>query len=155
MDMRESFSRLKKKLKHPGSKHKSGRTGANSRENRESPPTSPSLPVPHVVAGGSHSRGEDGANACGRHISSTARPPLPGVPGPVVAGGSEGNEGGGDGGVDGVEISQRHLHPYSDVKVMVGSDPGWEGNGSYEGNVGRVHPSPPTSSIQLSEKSST
>jgi len=153
MDIRESFSRLKKKLKHPGSKHKPDRTMANSRGEREDFPASASLPVPHVVVGGGHSRGEDGANAGERWTSSTDRPPLPDVPAPVLAGGCEGNEGGEDGSVDGVEVSQRHPRPHSDVKVVVGTGPGLKGNGSYGENVGQVHHPPSNPSIQLSGSS--
>jgi len=150
MDIRGPFSRLKKKLRHPGSKPKPGRTGLDSGGEREDLAASPSV----LLADGGHNRGEDGANADGRQISSTDRPLSPDVPGPALAGRSEGNQGGGDGGIDGVEVSQRHSHPHSDVKVVVGSGPSCEGTGSYRGNAKGVIPSPSTPSIQLSGKSS-
>ena len=155
MDIRGSFSRLKKKLKHSEIKHKPDRTEANSREEREDPPTSPSPPVLHVVVGGGHRRGEDGVNTDGGQISSTDRPLLPDVPGPALAGRIKDTERGGDGGVDGVEVSQRPSHPHSDIKVVVGSRLGWGRNESCGENVGRVHPSPSTPLILLSGKSGT
>lgn len=150
MDMRGPFSRLKKKLKHSGSKHKSDRmAGTDFGKEREDPATSPS-----IVAGGGHNRVDRAKD--GWRISSTNEPPSPSdVPGPALAGRSEGNQGGGDGGIDGVEASQRDSHPHSDVKVVAGSGPGLEGSESYRENVGRVHPSPSTTSIQLSGKPGT
>jgi hypothetical protein len=76
MDMRESFSRLKKKLKHPltKSKHKPDRTGADASGERVD--ASGSLPQlePHVAAGGGRDQEGSGANAIGEQLFSTDPP---------------------------------------------------------------------------------
>ena len=71
MDIQESFSGLKKKLKHPltRTKHKLARTEADA--GGESVDATGSLPQPgpHVIAGG--------ADAVQRRLLSTDRPPQP------------------------------------------------------------------------------
>jgi len=148
MDVRESFSRLKKKLKRPGSKlTEPDRTGADSGGERADPASSLSRPVPYVVADGSHNR-EEGSNADGCQIRSTDGPTLPDVPDPVPICRSENDRAEGQGlGVAEEEASRIHLGPHSDIRVVVGSLPGREGNGADGGEVGRVHSSPSTPSI--------
>ena len=57
MDVRESFSRLKKKVKHrlTGSKHKSGKTGGDTCGERVDATGSLLRPEHRVVTGGGHS----------------------------------------------------------------------------------------------------
>jgi len=110
INMRKSFSRLKKKLKHSGGKRTPDSTGADDGEERIDPEGLLLRPVPHVVTGSGCDREEDGANTDGRHTCSADRPSPPGVPELVPAGGSgcdQGERGGG-------------------VGVMVGSGPGQE-----------------------------
>ena len=60
MDVREPFSRLKKKIKHrlTGSKHKSDRTEADAGEERADATGSLPRPESHVVTGSGHSDAE-------------------------------------------------------------------------------------------------
>jgi len=123
MVIREFLSGLKKKFKNRGSKHKPDRTGADSGAESVDSAGSLSRPVPHVVAGSSHNRGDDGTNADGWRVRS-ARTLIPGVPGLVPAPGSDNNqEGIGEG-----EADQRYRL-------------GQEKNGVDEGKVGQVCPS--------------
>jgi len=146
MDIRESFSRLKKKLKYPGSKHKLDRTGADSGGETADPANPLPRPVSHVVAGDNHHQ-EDGVDAARRHIHSTGAPPPPDVLQPLSACGNVNNRGGGEGpGVDGGEAGQRSLQPHSDIGVVMGSGPGQGGNRT-DGEKGeQAYPSPSTPS---------
>ena len=133
MDIRESFSRLKKKLNYPlsGRKSKPGRTGADAGGERVDPTGSVSQPLHRVVAGGGHGREEDEADAGGRQ-DSTDRPLQPGEPESVQALGSENDQEEEEPDIDGKELSQR----------LVGSGLGREENDPSEENVERVYPSP-------------
>ena len=76
MDMRESFSRLKKKLKHPltRGKHKPDRTGTDAGGERVNATGSLPRPGPHIVVGGGDDREGSGANAVGGQFFSTDQP---------------------------------------------------------------------------------
>lgn len=125
MDIRNSFSRLKKKLKHPltGSGRKSGRTLAD-------------------VGGGNET------NTGGHQVNSTDRPVEP--ESEPAHGTDEVQEGGvanSDGGVD-----QRYSYLRSDVVVTVGSERGREGGvGDGEKTKQEVYLSPSAPSISTSE----
>jgi len=148
MDIRGSFSRLKKKLKQPGSKRKPDRTGAGSGGEGSDPAGSlSSLAVPHLVVDSGHNREDKGSNTDGRQIRSAGRLPAPGVPEPVPARRSNNGQGGIEGGIDEGEAGQRHPHPHSDSKLAVGCRPGHKGNEADGERVGRVCPSPSTPSI--------
>jgi hypothetical protein len=60
MDVREPFSRLKKKIKHrlTGSKHKSDRTEADARGGKADATGSLPRPESHVVTGSGHTDAE-------------------------------------------------------------------------------------------------
>ena len=66
-DMRDSFSKLKKKIKHKltGRKRKQDRTEDSARESVDST-GSPPRQEPRVVTGGGHGQGGNGTNAGGR-----------------------------------------------------------------------------------------
>ena len=72
-DIRDSFSRMKKKIKHKltGSKRKPDRTGADARGGGTDSTGSLSRPEPRVVTGGVHDQGGNGANTDGRQAYST------------------------------------------------------------------------------------
>ena len=124
MDILESFSKLKKKFKHQGSKRKPERIGTDSGGENVDPADSLSRPVSHVEAGNGHDREDNGADADGWQIHLTDRPLQPDVPEPRPAGGSNDVREG----VDGVEMSQRYSHLYSEPEVAVGSGPSQEGS---------------------------
>ena len=151
MDVRKSFSRLKKKLEHPWSKRKPDRTGTDSGGESLDPAGSLSRPASYAVAGDDHSR-EDGVDADGQQICPTDKPLPLGVPDPApVHGGDDDQEGGGtEGGVDGWGESLRHSRPDSDIGVVAGGGPSREGNGADGEKVGQVHPSQSTPSIPRS-----
>jgi hypothetical protein len=65
---------------------------------------------------------------------------------------SENDREGGEADVDGKEVSERDLHPYLDVEIVVESGPGREGNDANGQKVERVYPSPSTPSIPHSGK---
>jgi len=117
-DIRDSFSRLKKKIKHEltGSKHKPDRIGPDAPGERAKPT----------------------GKADGRRDRSTNQAPqLEYVP----AGGSDNDQRKEEVDVRGTEVSQRspHLSPDADVAVTVGS--------RHSGEVERICPSSSTPSI--------
>jgi len=146
MDLRGSFSRLKKKIKHPESKRKPDRTGVDSDGERLDPAGSLSQPVP-VIVGAGHGQGEKGANVDGRQVRSAVQLPQQDESRLIPAGGNETERGGGEASVDG-----RYSHPRPEVEVAVGSGPGWEGGGASGEKVGHVYPSPPIPSITHGRK---
>ena len=141
MDIRESFSRLKKKFKRPGSKRKPNRTGTDSDGGRDNPVGSLSRPVSHIVAGGGHNREDNESDADVRQIGLTNQPPIPSVQGSVSAPGGD-NGRGGEGGVDGQEVNQRYSHLHPDIEVVAGNGSGQNGNGATGEKVGQIDPSP-------------
>ena len=114
MDIRGPFSRLKKKVKHLGNKHKPGRTRPDVDGEIVDPANSSPRPAPHVTMGDGEG---DGQQAC-----LTDQPSQPDEPEPVPLGESENNQGG-EGGVDGREGGQRYAHLHSDVGVMMRTGP--------------------------------
>ena len=135
MEFRDSFSKLKKKVKHrlTGNKSKPNKTEADVGE--ESVDSAGSRPGsgPHVVAGG----GQD---------LSTIRLPQPGEPGFTPARGSVNDQARGAG-VDGREVEQTRSHLHSvDVEVAEGSGPA-KGNDIDGKVVEQVDLSPSTTPI--------
>ena len=129
MGMRDSLSRLKKKVKHLGSKRKLHRPGADVDEESVDSGNSLQRTDPHHVIAGD---GEgDGADADGGQACSADQPPLPGEPEPAPASGSEDDQGG-EAGVDGREVGQVNPHQHPDVEVVVGSGPAREGDNTDE-----------------------
>ena len=124
MDIRDSLSRLKKKVKHRLSwtKQKPDTTDPNSGGERTDETDSLSRPVSRIVASGGHNRETDETNTDEQEIRSTGGPPQV-VSVPMSVGGSENRQGGGEGGIDGEEPDQGHLHPRSHSRVTVGSGP--------------------------------
>ena len=123
MNLGDSFSRLKKKVKHQlaGRKHKPG--GNEVDADREIVDSASSLPrpEPHIVAGDGEG---SGAGADGWQAGSAGPSPQPDEPGPVPAGASENDQGERGVDVEGREDSQSYPHPRLDVGVAMGSGPG-------------------------------
>ena len=90
MEFRDSFSKLKKKVKHrlTGRKHKSDNTGADVGGSRLDPTGSRLSPESHVVASGGHDQEGNEANTDGGQDCPTTRLPQPDEPGSVQAHGS-------------------------------------------------------------------
>ena len=125
MGVRDSVSRLTKKVRRLGSKHKPGRAGADS-DGGSVDPVDPLLrPEPQVVAGDG---GGNISEAGGRQAYSTDQPLQPNEPELVPAGRSEDGQGEREAGIDEGGVGQRHSHIHSDVEVGVGSGPGREGS---------------------------
>ena len=152
MDIRESFSRLKKKFKRAGRKRKPEGTGTDSGGESVNPAGLLSRPVSHIVAGSSRSRDDNGSDADVRREYSIGRLPTPSMQESVSARGGDDCQGGKEGGVDGWEESQRHSHLHSDIEVAVGSESGQGGNGVNGENIRQVDLSPSTPSIMYSGK---
>ena len=128
MDIRGSFSRLKKKVKRFGSKRKP-RPDIDGESIDPGDP--PSRPEPHAVAGGGGGDGADtvaGTDASGWQTCSTGQPPQPDEPEPVPANGSKNDQGVQEAGLDATGVSQRDSHLPSNVEVVVGSGPGRGGD---------------------------
>jgi len=137
-NIRKSFSRMKKDLKHrlKGKEREPDRTGANVAEERVDSSDLLSRPEYRVAAGGHD--GEGGRiSTDARQLRSRARSPQPE---PALAGGSDDDGKRREEEIGGKEVSQRHLPLDSNAEFVVNSGPSHE--------VGQVHPSPPTPSIQ-------
>ena len=121
MGVRDSFSRLKKKVRSKllGKQRKLDNTGGDTDGEGVEPASSLPPPVTYAVAGGSHDQGEVELNAEGSWVGSGDRPTQPDTPVPVP---NEQEEGVAD--VDGREVSQRCSHPYADIEVVAGRGPG-------------------------------
>jgi len=140
-DIRDSFSRLKKDLKHrlKGRKNKPDMAGTNTAG--ESVDSSGSLlrPDSRVVAGGHDGEGS-GTNAAEQQARSRDRYPQPAEPGPT--GGSDDDRQRREADVDGKEVNQGHSRP--DLDVETGAVGGEEPDQTY--------PSPPIPSIPPTRK---
>jgi len=81
MEFRDSFSKLKKKVKHrlKGSKPKPAQTGVDVGGSKVDPMGSLPGAVPHVVAGGGHDQEGSGTNVDGGQVLSTIRLARPDV----------------------------------------------------------------------------
>jgi len=142
MDMREAFSRLRKKIPRSGSKRKPDRTGADTSGERADAMGSPPPSDHHLVVGGGQGRR---ASTDGWLAHLMDRPQQTNYPEPVPARVSETDRGGREAGVDGGEISQRH-------RVGPGSRPSRDGKDVDTEGVGRVYLSPSTPSDPHSGK---
>jgi hypothetical protein len=149
MEFRDSFSRLKKKVKYriTGRKPEPNKSGADVGGERVDSAGSRSGSVPHVVAGGSHDQEGEGSSEDGGRVLSTIRLPQPGEPGPVPEHGSVNDDERRGADVDGGEIEQTHsrLH-LADAEVVEGSGPA-EGKDVDGEKVEPVYPTPSTTSI--------
>jgi len=125
MDIRNSFSRFKKKLK--GSGRKRGETEADV-DGESAHPTN-SLP-----------RQTDG-----RQVNPKDQPLQSDGPGPVPARGGENDQREREADANGREITQRDSRPDPDAGGVVGN--GRTGEGDGKGKVERLDPSPSTPSI--------
>ena len=121
MGLRDSFSRLKKKVKHLGSQRKPGRPGTDVGGESADSENSFLGPEPHVVSGDA-----EGIGADGEQVSSTDQPPQPDEPESVPAGGGE-NKRGEEEDIEGMEVGRRYSHLDSDFEAVVGGRPGQEG----------------------------
>ena len=132
MDIRNSFSRLKKKVKHMGSKQKPGRTGADV--DRESVDPGNPLPrsEPHVVADDGEGNGVDDD---GQQVGPTDQPPQPDEPELVSANGGKIDQGEGEVDVDWRKVTPMYSQPHQDVEVGAGSGPCREGE-----EDGKIYP---------------
>jgi len=154
MEFRDTFSRLKKKVKYrlTRSKPKPNETGTNAGGERVDPMGSLPRAEPHVAAGGSHDQRGDGANVVGGQVTSTVRLLQPDEPGSAPTCGSVNDQERKGADVD-REVEKTHWHRYSvDVEVGEGSGPAERKDIDRE-KVERVHPSPSTTSIPQDGKS--
>jgi len=142
-NIRDSFSRLKKKIKHPlrRTRHKPDGAGSDASGERTASSSPLPRPEPPVVVGGDHDRGGNGTNADRRQVRSTDR-----APESLPAGGSDNDRQRGEVDVDGREASQRssRLDPDANVDVALRIRLGREVEG--------VHPSPSAPPIPHSGK---
>ena len=114
MGIRDSFSKLKKKVKHLGRKRKPDRPGGNVNAEDVGPADPLLQPEAHIVAG--DGEGNE-TNAGGQQVSSTDQPPQPGEPELMLASGGKNGRRVGEAGVDGSEVGMRYSHPYPEVEV--------------------------------------
>ena len=125
MDLRDSFSKLKKKVKHLGRKKKSDRTGVDA--DGESVKSSNPVPRPEP-----HTEADDGkenrADTDGWPAYSPDQLPRPDEPEQVPASEIENVQEGGEAGVDGRKHGLRDSHPNPDIEGGAGSGPSREGS---------------------------
>jgi len=150
MEFRDSFSKLKKKVKNRltgRSAPKPNETGADVGGDRVDSTGSRSGSEPHLAAGVDHDQGEKEANADGSQDFLTIRPPQPDEPSSVPARRSANNQEGRGVDIDGGEVEVSRPHPHSaDAEVEEGSGPAVRKNIDKE-EVERVYPSPSATSI--------
>ena len=142
-DIRDSFSRLKKSLKHRlrGRKHKPDRTGVNATGERVHSSGSLLRPDSRIAASGEGGGGESRTSTDGQQARSRDRSPQPE---PMPAGGTNNDGQKRKAGVDGKEADQKHSGLDPETEATVGSGPGRE--------VEPVHPSPSAPSIPSTGK---
>ena len=150
MGIRDSFSKLKKKIKHelPGSRPKPDRTGADTDGEKvdrgDSLPRLESRVLADVQGGGR-------AHGGGQRIYSMGTPLQLGELAPAE-GSRSGDQGGAESGVDGWEVGQRPPHLHLDAEIAIGSGPGQEGDDINGEEVEQTYHSSPTSAIPHSRE---
>ena len=130
-DIRDSFSRIKKDVKHRlrGKKYKPDRTGVSAAGETVGRPGSHLQPESCIAAGGDDGEG----STDGREVRSRDRSPQPE---PTPAGGSDYGRQRRETDVAEEEVGQTHSRLDPDVKIAAGSGPGQE--------VEQVYPPPST-----------
>ena len=149
MGFRDSFSRLKRRVKHrlTGRKPKSNETRANVGGERVDSAGSRPEPEPHVVAGGSHDQGGKGPDVKGGQTLSTIRLPQPDEPGSIPGHGSVDDQERRGADIGGGEVEQVYSHLRSDVEVVERGGPA-KGNDTIDGEkVEPIDPSLPATSV--------
>jgi len=144
MGFRDSFSKLKKKVKHrlTGRKPKPNETGADVGGERVDSTGSRPQSEPHVVAGGSNDQGGEEPDARGGQTLLTIQLPQPDEPGSTPGRGIVNDQERRGADVDGGEVEQAYSHLRSDVEVAEGDGPTEEKDTIDEEKVERVDPSP-------------
>jgi len=139
MDIRNPFSKLKKKLKRLGNKLKQGRTGADTNGESAGSVNPLPQPEPHVVA----NDGEvNGADEGGQQAGPTDQPPQLDEPELSLANEGENDQGVGEAYIDGGGVDPMYSHPHSDVGIEVGSKPCRGQNGDDEEEDRQICPHP-------------
>jgi len=152
MEFRDSFSRLKKKVKHRLTGSKPNKTGSGVvGETVDSTGSRPES-EPHVVVGGGHDQeGKESYADEGQVLSTIGLPQLD-EPSSAPARGIVNNRERRRADFEGREVEQAHSHLHSvDVEIAEGSGPA-EGNDIDLENVKRVYPSPSTTPIPRDRK---
>ena len=131
MEFRNSFSKLKKKVKHrlTRSKPKPNKTGTDAGE--ESVDSTGSRPGSehHLVAGSSHDQEGDGVNADEGQVISTVRLPQLDEPGPAPAYRTVDDQERSRADIDDGEAERMHSRLHSvDVEIAEGREPAEEKN---------------------------
>jgi len=143
MDIRNPFSRLKKKVKRLGTKQKPGRPGTDADgESARLDNLFPQL-EPHVVANGGEGNGADEG---GRQAGPTDQPPQLDEPELLLANRGK-NDRVGETYIDGRKVSPMYSHLHLDVGIEVGSKPCQGGNRDDEEEGGQIYPHPPSPSV--------
>jgi len=144
MDIRESLSRLKKKIQRPraGSKRKIDRADGEAGGEGADSITSPLPSETHIVAGDGRM---SGPNTGGWPVHSMDQAPESDLPDHMPAYPNESDRGGKEADADRGEISKRHW-------FGLGSRPSREGNHPDAEKAGRVHPSTAGPSVPQSGK---
>ena len=150
MEFRDSFSKLKKKVKHrlTGSRPKPEKTGADISGERVDSTGSHPGSEPHVAAGGGHDQEGKEPNVDGGQVRSTIQLPQPDEPGSVPTRESANDQERRKADVDGRGVEKPYSHLNSDVEVTVGSELTEGKDVDLDGEkVERADPSPSTTSI--------
>jgi len=141
MDIGDSFSRLKKRVKHMGRKQKLGRAEADVDGESVGSDNRLPQPEPHVVANDGEG---NGADEDGQQGGPMDQPPQPDEPKLSLANGGENDQGAGEADVDGRKVSPMYSHPHSDVEVGVGNGPRQGRNGDDGEEYGEIYPRSPS-----------
>ena len=150
MDIKNSFPRLKKKVKHLGRNRKPGIIGADVYGESANPTNPPPRPGPHVVADGD---GNGAGDTDGQQSGSAGQPTQPDEPELLPVNECEDNRGGGEAGVDWRNVSPMYSYPHPHAEVGAGSGPDREGNEVDGEKDGKFYSCSSTHSIQHSGES--
>ena len=147
MEFRNSFSKLKKKVKHrlTGSRPKPNKTGVDVGGSSLDPTSPHPGSEPYLVVGGCHDQEGSGANVGEGQVISTVQLSQQDEPGIVPTHGSANDQERRERDVDKREVEETHPYLHSDAEVVEGSGPAGEKDIDGE-KVERLDPSPSTTS---------
>jgi len=137
MDIRDRFSRLKKRVERLGSKQKLGSAGADVDGESVSSDNPLPQPEPHVVV---DDREGNKTDEGGQQAGTSDQPPQPDEPELLLANKGENDQRVGKACINERKVSPMDSHPHSDIEVGEGSGPHLGRNGDDGEEGGGIYP---------------